>query len=312
MATPPGTGWVIYPSPIPGGVTARAVELLNQLAIGQSTVERDPASATHEAGYVCETHPGDARHPQPHKGITVWRRAADGAQPATPPAPPPAKPPGPPAPPHVAGVRGWPGYDHAVLVDPDGVRAVLDVAPGLGISRRQLAWDVEIESKWNPEAQNPDPPKGTGASGLIQWIPTTAHGLGTSVAALRTMSRAAQAPYIQRYLAPFVGHFAKPTDSYLAIASGNTRFLSRPDSDVVGAVDSVTWAQNPAWRGPHNGPVTIGSIRAYGTPPGAGGPDDGDQGDDEEKPMGTLAKVAFWGGIAFMAWKWFSKGAASV
>ncbi len=157
----------------------------------------------------------------------------------------------------------WRGYRSAVLTDPAGVASVLNAATVLGIDRAELAWAVERESGWNPRAKNPDPPKGTGASGLIGFLPSTQRLL--SMPDPMTLSRTAQAPYVAKYLAPDAKQFKRPGDLYLSIAGGPS-ILSRDDASIVGGVGSKVWGQNPAWLPADGGPVTVGSIRAYGTP----------------------------------------------
>jgi hypothetical protein len=57
----------------------------------------------------------------------------------------------------------------------------------------------------------------SGASGLIQFMPKTAAGLGTSVEAIRTMGAAEQWPLVRRYLLPYQGRVADPLDLFLAV-----------------------------------------------------------------------------------------------
>lgn len=270
------------------------------MRVGGEVREPDP-TGPYELRYVCELHPADARRPAPHKGITVFRRPAGVGD-------------RPPVAPVAGRVGAWRGYDAAKASDPSGVEAVLQVADALRLSRRALAWCVEVESRWKPGARNPPPPKGSGAVGLIQWIPSTLRGLGyTSPDAVAAMTRAQQAPIVKAYLLPFASKVRKPSDIYVAIASGRV-WSDRPDSDVVGAVGSVTWQQNPAWRSAYGGPVTMGSIRAYGTPPATGGPSD-------EPPtappasagglrgVGTLAILA---GVGYGVWRAFEHGRGMV
>jgi hypothetical protein len=51
------------------------------------------------------------------------------------------------------------------------------------------------ESELNPKARN----AGSGATGLIQWIPSTARGLGVTTDALYGMSRTQQLKYVDKY-----------------------------------------------------------------------------------------------------------------
>lgn len=157
----------------------------------------------------------------------------------------------------------WAGYNHAVASDPYGTEAVLRVADQFdGMTRSQLAWGVEQESGWDPAKVNP----WTHAGGLIQWMPK----LHPYAANAPNMTREEQAPLVARFFAPFRGHFTgRNSDVYLAIAYGEALLKDWPDERVVSQAgeEHDVWRQNPPWRSPGNGPVTVGSIRAYGGEP---------------------------------------------
>lgn len=55
------------------------------------------------------------------------------------------------------------------------------------------------------------------ATGLIQFLDSTAEGLGTTTDALASMSRAEQMAYVQRYLEPYAGRINNFGDLYMAI-----------------------------------------------------------------------------------------------
>ena len=60
-----------------------------------------------------------------------------------------------------------------------------------------LANLMNFESRFRPDIQN----KYTNATGLIQFMPSTARGLGTTVDALKGMSQEEQMPWVEKYLA---------------------------------------------------------------------------------------------------------------
>jgi hypothetical protein len=68
------------------------------------------------------------------------------------------------------------------------------------------------ESKINPKAIN----KNGCASGLIQFMPRTAKGLGTSIDKIREMSAVEQLDYVYKYFKPYVGKIKSAQDLYLA------------------------------------------------------------------------------------------------
>ena len=77
--------------------------------------------------------------------------------------------------------------------------AVRDTAQRLGVSEADLMAVMSFETggTFNPGILNE---KGSGATGLIQFMPRTAEGLGTSTEELAGMSRARQMHYVEKYL----------------------------------------------------------------------------------------------------------------
>lgn len=82
-----------------------------------------------------------------------------------------------------------------LLIDPDWLMAVM--------------WK---ESRLNEKAVNP---KG-GATGLIQFMPATAQSLGTTTAALKTMTNVQQLDYVYKYYKPYITKLNSYPDLYLA------------------------------------------------------------------------------------------------
>ena len=77
-------------------------------------------------------------------------------------------------------MSSWPGLRAALATDPDGVAAVLRTVRAIPVSAgrassspplwAEIARMIETESGWRPDARHPQ----TDASGLIQWMPSTA------------------------------------------------------------------------------------------------------------------------------------------
>lgn len=78
-------------------------------------------------------------------------------------------------------------------------KAIQKVCNNLGINPDHLKLVMHKESKLDPKAQNKD----TQATGLIQFMPKTAKGLGTSVEALKNMSAIEQLIYVEKYYKQF-------------------------------------------------------------------------------------------------------------
>ncbi|MBQ6516838.1 transglycosylase SLT domain-containing protein [bacterium] len=73
---------------------------------------------------------------------------------------------------------------------------VVAISKRIGCDFKDLLGVMRAESGLNPAAVN----KNGGASGLIQFMPKTARGLGTSVEAIRNMSAIQQLDYVEKFL----------------------------------------------------------------------------------------------------------------
>ena len=105
----------------------------------------------------------------------------------------------------------------AVADDQEFQAAVTDVAGRLGIPEQHLyaAMSFETGGTFNPGVTNA---AGSGATGLIQFMPSTARGLGTSTEELAGMSRARQMHYVEKYLSTKgIGPNSNLDDVYMAI-----------------------------------------------------------------------------------------------
>ncbi|PJK00830.1 lytic transglycosylase [Lysobacteraceae bacterium NML91-0213] len=75
-----------------------------------------------------------------------------------------------------------------------------------------MAW--ETGRTFSPAVRNR---AGSGATGLIQFMPATARGLGTTTDALAKMTALQQLDYVERYFAPYRGRLRNLGDLYMAI-----------------------------------------------------------------------------------------------
>ncbi len=90
---------------------------------------------------------------------------------------------------------------------------VIDIANQLGIYPSWLMIIMNFESGLNWQAVN----KMSGATGLIQFMPSTAQGLGTTTAELLNMSNIEQLDFVYKYLYPYRGKIKSLTDLYLRV-----------------------------------------------------------------------------------------------
>ena len=133
---------------------------------------------------------------------------------------------------------------------------VRDVADQLGIEPDWLMMCMDIESDLNERAQN----KWTNAVGLIQFMPSTASGLGTSTAALLAMSNVEQMDFVYKYLRPYEWKMTSFVDVYFAIFFPIA--IGKP-ADYVLETDTISAAtiaeQNPDYDD-GTGQVTVTSV----------------------------------------------------
>lgn len=132
------------------------------------------------------------------------------------------------------------------------MQRILATSPGL--TKDEIYRIIAGESGFNSTVVN----SSSGATGLFQFIPSTAADLGTSTAEIQNMSPAEQLDLYSRYLR---------RNNYqggpLGIMQAAPAFAGRPGNTVVYDVGTRAWQQNPGWRTSSNGPITVDSINAY-------------------------------------------------
>lgn len=99
---------------------------------------------------------------------------------------------------------------------------VKSVSADLGIDPNWLMYVMKKESNLNPNAVNPV----NGASGLIQFIRSTATGLGFTLEQIRNMTNVEQLDLVKRYYWPYRAKIKSAVDLYFAtfypVAIGKT------------------------------------------------------------------------------------------
>lgn len=107
---------------------------------------------------------------------------------------------------------------------------VCTIAARLGVPADDLmacmAW--ETGRSFDPAQRNR---AGSGATGLIQFMPATARAMGTSTEALAAMTAETQLDWVERYFQPYRGRLRNLGDLYMAILwpAG----VGKPDSYVL-------------------------------------------------------------------------------
>jgi Transglycosylase SLT domain len=94
---------------------------------------------------------------------------------------------------------------------------------------------------------------GSGATGLIQFMPATARSLGTTVEALARMTPEDQLNFVWKYFAPFKGKLKTLSDIYMAILW--PKAVGQPD-DYALFTGGVAYRQNAGLDTNKDGRVT--------------------------------------------------------
>jgi hypothetical protein len=94
---------------------------------------------------------------------------------------------------------------------------------------------------------------GSGAVGLIQFMPTTAKNLGTTTAALAAMSPEDQLNFVYKYLRPWAGKVHSLSDMYMTILWPNA--VGKPD-DFALFTGGIAYRENSGLDTNKDGRVT--------------------------------------------------------
>jgi hypothetical protein len=118
--------------------------------------------------------------------------------------------------------------------------AVAGVARAIGFPVDWLMACIAFETgeTFDPAIVN----KASGATGLIQFMPRTAIGLGTTTAALRAMSVTEQLIWVLAYFKPYAGRLRTLEDVYMAILYPAA--IGKPDSYVLFDAPAKAYEQN--------------------------------------------------------------------
>lgn len=140
-------------------------------------------------------------------------------------------------------------------VNPTFRAKVLEICRGFGWTNDHASWLMscmafESGETFSPSVKNA---AGSGATGLIQFMPATAQGMGTTTAALAAMSAVQQLDYVQRYFKPYAARIKSLPDMYMAILL--PKYVGQPD-DAVLFSGGVAYRQNAGLDTNRDGQVT--------------------------------------------------------
>lgn len=145
----------------------------------------------------------------------------------------------------IAGVEGNPN------VTPEFIAGVGAMAERLGTQPEYLLAVMSFETggSFDPAQRNN---AGGSATGLIQFLPSTASGLGTSTAELASMSAVEQLQYVEAYFEPYAGQLNSIENVYTAVLSGRPRDAD----DVLFRQGSAAYAANAPLDTNRDGAIT--------------------------------------------------------
>lgn len=129
-----------------------------------------------------------------------------------------------------------------------------------------IAGVISHESGFNPAAKNPQP--GQTATGLIQFTESTARSLGTSTAALRTMTAVQQLPYVESFFAKTLHPIPQNPSDYILATYGRSDLIGQSDATVIDRADSPDpreaqrYRVNSALDKAKKGFITVGDLRS--------------------------------------------------
>jgi hypothetical protein len=144
-------------------------------------------------------------------------------------------------------------------VTPEVADKVKQIARDLRTDPNWIMTVMNAESKLNPQAVNPL----GGATGLIQFMPDTAIGLGTTTAALKQMNALQQLDYVEKYFQPYAGRLNSYYDVYSVVFF--PAIIGKPDDWTLqtSKLSADTVSRNNPAISKFGYPITVGSFKKY-------------------------------------------------
>lgn len=137
------------------------------------------------------------------------------------------------------------------------IQKVQTVSNALGIPAEWLMAVMYVESKLKPWAKNPS----STASGLIQWLDSTARKFGTTADAIRAMNGLQQLDLVQRYFDTYRGQLSTLWDVYFAVHYPAA--VGKPDTYVLYRSGSSAYSANKALDVDRDGLVTAANVKSW-------------------------------------------------
>ena len=152
--------------------------------------------------------------------------------------------------------------DVTTIQDPDFKKKLEKVANALGVKSSDLMAIMKQESGVNPSIYNK---AGSGAVGLIQFMPKTAIALGTTTDALAKMDGVQQLDYVYKYFKMTGVGNGDLGDLYMAVFM--PKYVGYPNDTVLGqhgapGFSGKVYAQNKGLDRNHDGAITVADVKS--------------------------------------------------
>jgi len=142
-------------------------------------------------------------------------------------------------------------------VSPQFKTKVMEICKELGVNADFLMACMAFETgeTFSPSIKNA---AGSGATGLIQFMPTTAKSLGTTTDALAKMTAVEQLEYVKKYFKPYSSRLKKLEDVYMAILYPAA--IGKPAEHALFKQGRKTYSQNKGFDKNKDGKITLSEI----------------------------------------------------
>ena len=152
--------------------------------------------------------------------------------------------------------------DTTTIQDPDFKAKVEKIAQALGVKSSDLMAIMKQESGVNPAIYNK---AGSGAVGLIQFMPKTAIALGTTTDELAKMDGVQQLDYVYKYFKMTGVGNGTLGDLYMAVFM--PKYVGYPEETVLGAngapgFSGKVYAQNANLDRNRDGTITVADVKS--------------------------------------------------
>ena len=150
-------------------------------------------------------------------------------------------------------------HENHPAVTPEFKQKVIEVAKDLEMDPNDLMSIMHFETggTFDPAIKNG---AGSKAVGLIQFMPSTAKGMGTSTRDLASMNAVEQMDYVKQYLSPYKGQLSTPESSYFAVFYPKYLSPKYPDSTVFAQKGTKMYQQNIVFDSDKNGVINKSEI----------------------------------------------------